>query len=150
MQLTQLAVRSHAAVVVDAVGDIGVLLDLGHHDALADGVQCAGRDEEAVALVHGHGIQHLGEGVVPDAAGKLFLADRVGEAVVKGGTRLGFQHVPHLGLAVLVLVLQCVFVGGVHLNGQVFFGVNKFCQNGETFKFLAVGAKTAGVGSRRG
>ena len=36
MQLTGLAVRAGAAVVVDAVGDVGVFLDLGHQDALAD------------------------------------------------------------------------------------------------------------------
>lgn len=55
----------------------------------------------------------------------------MGEAVVEGGTRLCFQHIPHLGLAVLVLVLQSVFIGGVHLNGQVLFGINELGKYGE-------------------
>ena len=105
----------------------------------------AGGDEEAVALVHRHGVQHVGQGVILNAAFKLLLADLMGEAVVEGGTRLCFQHIPHLGLAVLVLVLQSVFIGGVHLNGQVFFGINELCQNGELTELFAVGAKAAGM-----
>ena len=69
----------------------------------------------------------------------------MGEAVVEGGTRLCFQHIPHLGLAVLVLVLQSVFIGGVHLNGQVFFGINEFGKYGELTELFAVGAKAAGM-----
>ena len=145
VQLPGLAICAQTAVVVDAVGDVGVLLDLCHHDALADGVQRAGGDEEAVPLVHRHGVQHVGQGVILNAALKLLLADLMGEAVVEGGTRLCFQHIPHLGLAVLVLVLQSVFIGGVHLNGQVFFGINELCQNGELAELFAVGAKAAGM-----
>lgn len=96
-------------------------------------------------LVHRHGVQHVGQGVILNAALKLLLADLMGEAVVEGGTRLCFQHIPHLGLAVLVLVLQSVFIGGVHLNGQVFFGINELCQNGELAELFAVGAKAAGM-----
>ena len=44
MQGTGLAVRTDTAVVVDAVGHIGILLHLGNDDALADGVQRAERN----------------------------------------------------------------------------------------------------------
>ena len=39
MQVTLFAVLADTAVIVDTVGDIGVLLDLGDQDVLADGVQ---------------------------------------------------------------------------------------------------------------
>ena len=39
MQLPGFAVGSQAAKVINAVGGIGVLLDLGDQDTLADGVQ---------------------------------------------------------------------------------------------------------------
>ena len=35
---------------------------------------CSCREEEALALFHRHSVQHIGEGVVLDAALKLFLA----------------------------------------------------------------------------
>ena len=59
-----LAVRTHAPVIVNTIGYIGVLLHLGNDDALADGVQRAGRDKKAVAFMYRHGVQHLGQGVI--------------------------------------------------------------------------------------
>ena len=84
VQLPGLAICAQTAVVVDAVGDVGVLLNFRHHDALADGVQRAGGDEEAVPFVHRHSVQHVGQGVILNAAFKLLLADLMGEAVVEG------------------------------------------------------------------
>ena len=42
-----------AVVIEDAVGDVGVLLDLAEDHARADGVRCAGGNEKCVAGVHG-------------------------------------------------------------------------------------------------
>ena len=39
MQVTLFAVLADTAVIVDTVSDIGVLLDLGDQDVLADGMQ---------------------------------------------------------------------------------------------------------------
>ena len=50
MQGAGLAVRTHTPVIIDAVGHVGALLHLGHDDALADGVQRAGRDKKAIPL----------------------------------------------------------------------------------------------------
>ena len=108
-------------------------------------MQRAGGDEEAVSLVHRHSVQYVGQGVILNAAFKLLLADLMGEAVVEGGTRLCFQHIPHLGLAVLVLVLQRIGIGRMHLNGQVFFCVDQLCKDRKRLKLLASGAQTAGM-----
>ena len=75
MQGSGLAVGTDAAVVVNAVGHVGVLLYLGHHDALADGMQRARRDIKTIPLVHRHGVQNLRQGVVFDALGKFLFAD---------------------------------------------------------------------------
>ena len=45
VELAGLAVCTLAAIIVNAVGDVGILLNLSHHDALADGVERAGGDE---------------------------------------------------------------------------------------------------------
>ena len=143
VQSTGLAVRAHAAVVVDPVGHVGILLDLGDHDALADGMQGAGGDEEHIALVHRGRVQHLGEGVVLDAALELLFADLMVKPIVQEGAGLAVQHVPHLGLAVLALVLQGILVAGMHLDGQVVLRVDELGQDGEILEPLAVGAQHA-------
>ena len=148
MQCTGLSVRTDTAVVVDAVGHIGILLHLGNDDALADGVQRAGRDKEAVPLMHRHSIQHLRQSVVFNALLKFRFGDLVVEAVVKICARLTVQHIPHLGFAVLVFIFQCVIVGRMHLNGEVILGINELRQDRELLKFVAVGAKAAGVGGK--
>lgn len=53
MQRARFAVRSHAAVIVHTVGHVGVLLHFNHHNTLADSVQRAGRDKEAIAFFTG-------------------------------------------------------------------------------------------------
>ena len=68
-------------------------------------MQRAGRNKEAVTLVHRHGVQHLGQGVILDALLKLRLGDFMVKAIVQEGTRLTVQHIPHFGLAVLMLML---------------------------------------------
>ena len=45
VELAGLAGCTLAAIIVNAVGDVGILLNLSHHDALADGVERAGGDE---------------------------------------------------------------------------------------------------------
>ena len=145
MQGAGLAVRADAAIVVDAVGHVGVLLHLGDDDALADGVQRARRDEEAVALVYGRGVQNFRQGVVFDALLKFLFGDLMVKAVVEERPRLAVQHIPHLGFAVLVLIFQGVLVGGVYLNGQVALRVDELRQDRELLELIAVGAKAAGV-----
>ena len=98
---------------------------------------------QIVALVHRRGVQHFGQGVVLDAALELLLGDGVVEAVVQKCAGLAVEDVPHLGLAVLVFMLERVFVGGVHLDGQVVFGVDELGQDGEILELFAVGAKDA-------
>lgn len=50
VELTRLAVLAEAAVVVDAVRRVGILLDLADDDALADGMQRARGDEKTSPL----------------------------------------------------------------------------------------------------
>lgn len=90
-----LAVCTDAPVVVDAVGHVGVLLHLGHDDALADGVQRAGRDKKAIPFMHRHGVQDLGQGVIFDALRKFLFGDFVRKAVVeiRPGTQSSTYHI---------------------------------------------------------
>ena len=148
MQRARFAVHPHAAVIVHTVGHVGVLLHFSHHNTLADSVQRAGRDKEAIAFFHRHGVQHLGQGIVPDALFQFFPADFMVKAVIQERARFTVQHIPHLGLAVLVFVFQRILVGGVYLNGNVILGVNELGQNGEHFKLFAVCSRRFRVGGQ--
>ena len=111
-------------------------------------MQRAGGDEKDIALVDRHSVEHLGQGIVADSFGKLVGGDGVTEAVIQEGVRLGIQHHPHLGFAILALVGQSVVVGGVDLNGQVLLGVNELDKDRELLKRRAVGSGGAGVGGQ--
>lgn len=50
VELTRLAVLAEAAIVIDAVRRVGILLDLADDDALADGMQRARGDEKTSPL----------------------------------------------------------------------------------------------------
>jgi hypothetical protein len=52
VQFTGLPVFSGAAVVIDTVGEVGALLDLGDENARANGVERAGLDEKHVAAMN--------------------------------------------------------------------------------------------------
>ena len=56
VQVALLAVLADATVIVHAIGYIGVLLDLGDQDPLADRVKGAGLDEQDVALFDGNSV----------------------------------------------------------------------------------------------
>ena len=51
-KFTGLPVFSGAAVVIDTVGEVGALLDLGDENARANGVERAGLDEKHVAAMN--------------------------------------------------------------------------------------------------
>ena len=137
MEGAEVAVLVAAVVVVDAVGGVGVLLDLADEDARADGVDGARGNEEHVPPLHGHAVEDVGEAALLDGglvglAGGILL-----EAVVESRALLAVQNVPHFGLAVLPLMLQGILVGGVYLHRQVALGVDELDEEREVIILLA-------------
>ncbi len=110
------AVGAEAVIIIHAVGQVRALLHLGHHDAGADGVQRAGRDEEHIPRLHRHGVQHLGHGAGRDVRGEPGPRQRPFDAIIKARLRRGVEHEPHLGLAVLALVCKGVGIIRVDLD----------------------------------
>lgn len=53
MELTRFAVIAYTAIVVKAIGGVGVFLYLCQQDALADGVNGAGWNKENIAFFTG-------------------------------------------------------------------------------------------------
>ena len=76
MQLTRLAVQPDAIPVKDAIGGVGVLLDLENDVAGADGVQAAAGQVDGVAGLRLDPMQAIGHGPVAD----LLLESVAGDA----------------------------------------------------------------------
>ena len=132
MQLTRLAVRTDALIIVDAVGDIGILLDLGDQHACADGVQRACLDEEHIALFHRNQPHIVEQRAVLDMGAEFLLRQLAVEAVSERSALLAVHDIPALGLAVFaVLVLACVAVIGVDLHAEILLCVDQLDQHRE-------------------
>ena len=132
VNLAGFAVQAQAAVVVDAVGDVGRLLDLCDEAAAADGVDASGGQEEHVSGMHVIAGQHIGDGAVGHFGGVLFRGNLLGEAGQQVGSLIGRYHIPHLGLSLgAVVALGGQFVVGMHLDGEVREGVDELDQEGE-------------------
>ena len=132
MELARLAVQAQAAVVVDAVGDVGRLLDLGDEAAAADGVDASGREEEHVAGMHVVAGQHLGDGAVRDALLVFLGRDFLGHAGEQVRARLRIDHIPHFGLSLGAVVPHGgQLVVRMDLHGQVGEGVDELDQQRE-------------------
>ena len=77
------SIRSHAAVVENAVGHIGILLNLRNDQTCANGVECAGRDKKDISTLDRDGAEDLGQGSVRCPAGQFPGGDFLPEAVVE-------------------------------------------------------------------
>ena len=141
VQVSLLAVLADAAVIVHAIGYIGVLLDLGDQDSLADRVKGAGLDEQDVALFHGDSVEHLKQCVLLDPLSEFFPCDLLFEAVIQERAFLGVENVPHLCFAILAFVLKRESVARVDLDRQVVLRVDELGQNREFPESAAMGSK---------
>jgi hypothetical protein len=115
-----------AAVVVEAVGDVGDLLDFAEDEAGADGVDGSGGDEERLAGGDGapveEGLDFAREGGLAEASGWDGFAKAEGD----GSARFGAEDVPHFGFAEGRFVAGGEGVVGVDLDGEFFAGEEEF------------------------
>ena len=145
VELTRLAVLAEAAVVVDAVRRVGILLNLADDDALADGVQRARGDEKDIPLVNGYLVADLEQRVIGDALLEFLLRDAVLEAIDQRGARLAVDDVPHLRLAVLPLDAHRVIVVRMDLHREVVLRIDELDEQREVRELLRVLAEDSGA-----
>ena len=88
-------------------------------------------DEEGIALADGDLVEDLLDAVVADAAQHLAAGGIAVEPDVDERTLFGTHDIPHLVLAVVVLVTVRIPVGGMHLDGEVLAGVDKLDHAGK-------------------
>ena len=125
MELAIVAILVLALEVVDAIGNIAGLLNLGNETACSDGVNSAGWDKEAVVLLHVILSQGIGDGIILHHLLVLLRSNLHLQAIVKLGIRLAWQRIPHLGLAALLTLLLGNFVIRMYLDRKVGIGIDK-------------------------
>ena len=128
--------RVAAVVVVHAIGEVGVLLDLAEHHTRADCVHRAGGNEDGFAGLHWQMLYTVLRRALQDG-----LAERLARHA-----RLQAHHhlcawprgngVPHLRFAdpaCVRFVFPRVVVVRVHLHRELFFGEDEFHQQREVW-----------------
>src|SRR5262249_50328030 len=134
MKLTRLAGRIDAAVVVDAVCQVGVFLHFEDDHVGADGVLCARRDEKRVAWFYKVTLKKVLQSVVFEAREKRIFCCARFQAKQKRRFRFCRDDVPHFGFATAtgdLLVHGSVCVVRVYLIGELIGRENEFYQEGK-------------------
>ena len=120
-----------AVVVVHAVGQVAILLDLGNQNSLTDGVRKSCGDEVGLACLHplraerGHQFAARKRRLV----GGVVVA--LGKTANDLGILVGVYDVPHLGFSAVILHTCGVIVVGVDLDREAIGGVDELDQERE-------------------
>ena len=131
MELAIVAILVLALEIVDAIGNIAGLLNLGNETACSDGVDSAGWDKEAVVLLHVILSQGIGDGIILHHLLVLLRSNLHLQAIVKLGIRLAWQRIPHLGLAALLTLLLGNLIVRMYLDRKVGIGIDKLDEQWE-------------------
>lgn len=120
-----------AAVVVEAVGGIGELLDLAKDDPGAEGVDRAGGDKDGVAGVNGDPVEEVFDGAGEGGGTDEVAGDGFAETEGDDGAGFSAQDLPHFRLAVIEAAGAGLEVVGMDLNGEAFAGEEELGQQGQ-------------------
>ena len=133
MKLARLAVQTKSLVVVDAVGQVGGLLDFSDETAAADGVDTAGRKEKHIPRTDIVACQGIGDAPVLNHLLVLLRSDFLRKTGKKMGPRSGVHDIPHLRLPIESGTVETGGQGviGMDLDGQVALCVDEFKQQRE-------------------
>ena len=131
MQLAAHPRHVDAVPVVDAVGGVAGLLDLGHHDARAERMDTTCRDEKHIVFLHLLVVEHRLQLIVFQYVGIVHSRHLAVEAHDEFGVFVGLHHIPHLGLAVAQTALLGQLVIGMHLHREPVVGVDDLQQERE-------------------
>ena len=139
MELTRFAVIAQTAIVVKAIGSVGIFLYLCQQDALADGVNGAGWNKENIAFFYWCMVADFGNSAILQAVSQFLTSDFLFYTVEQLSTRLGVNNIPHFGFAQLPFVFQGIGIIWMNLYGQIVFGINELNHNREVLAVLAFG-----------
>jgi len=130
MQFTRLAIESVAVPVKDPIGGVAVLLNFNNQESLADRMETATRDEDALSGVGGGAMEGFLDGTVFQGFFKLLALHALLQSGVDGGTLGCVEEIPALGFG-FASEFGCAGYRGMNLNGEPFAGIEEFDQERE-------------------
>ena len=129
VQVTLFPVLTYSSVIIDTIGNIGILLDLGDQDSFADRMKGSGFDKQDITLFHRYCVEHFQKGILLNSLREFLPGDLFLETIVKEGSFFRVKDIPHLCFSVLSLVLQGKTIAGMNLDREIVPCVNKLGQN---------------------
>ncbi len=139
VEIAGFALEAAAIPIEDAIGGVGILLDLVDEESGADGVEAAGGDEDRLAGSGSDGVDAIGDGPVPDGVLKHGAGDALPETDVEFRAGLTAGDVPHFRFR--LAAEQCGEIGRrVDLDGEVVAGVEDLDEDGKAGVGIGVSA----------
>ena len=134
VQVAGPAIEADAVPVEDAVGGIGVLLDLDDHVSAADSVDAPARDEDGIPFFHRHLEDLLGHAPLPQRFLEGFARRRpCPESGVQIAVEQGIHHIPHLALALAAIALGH-FQGRMDLDRKPLLRIEQLTEEREALR----------------
>lgn len=131
MELSRFAVFSQTIVIIESIGEIGVLLNLNDCDTFSDSMNRSALNEVNFSFFDGEEVKLREDGSIFQSLFDLLSRGVFFQADIKSASLLCFKNIPHLGLSEAVLVLQGIFIIWMNLNGEIVSAVNQFDQDRE-------------------
>src|SRR5579884_2106210 len=120
-----------AAVIIEAVRDIGVLLNLPKLDASADGVNRPRQAQKHIARLRLNPVQRALDFAGQGHFAQALTIDRLVQAERQAGVRARGSDVPHLRFSPLIVTLRRIRVVRMHLNGHLLARGDEFDEQRE-------------------
>src|SRR5438270_9173991 len=124
----------HAAIIVDAISQVGILLDFAQRHAGPNGVRRACGYKKCVPKLHPPMNKQLLELLSFDAFHEFLPVGPWHEAKEDLRARFGGDGVPHFRLSAptrSLLVGRSIIIVGMHLDGEFVIGENEFNKDGK-------------------
>ena len=132
MERPRLAVGSGAVPVVEPVGDVARLLDLGDDKPRADGMHGPCRNEDAVPGLRLDDMEDLLAAAFTEGGRERFTIDSGLEARPEPASRRRVDHIPSFGLPLVGRIEpRGTVVVGVDLDGEIAASVEELEQERE-------------------
>ena len=123
VQLAAHAGHVDAIPVVDAISGVAGLLNFGHHDAGAKGMNTSSRNEKDIVLVHLLVVEDRLQPIVFQHIGIIHSRHLSVEAHDEFSILVGLHHIPHFGLAIAQTAFFSQLIVGMNLHREPVVGI---------------------------
>ena len=124
------AVFSRAVIIIQPISQIRILLDLCHQRTSSNCMDRTRLNKKQIILSDRNLLQIIHKCPICNSLSHLPFGAVTLQTIHQLCISAGIQHIPHFRFSQLsLLVLPCILIRRMHLNGEIPFCINKFNQN---------------------